>query len=255
VVLELRPSKTSVSYEDGVLLSVHVANLGGKPAVNVTLRFTFRSAGSPQRIGDLVISEMKPGEHFNRTQVWTVLVSEGNYTLEAVLDPQNAVAGNHSRNTGSATVTVKPADDQGPDIAVTNLTINPLDPKDGEKVIVSVTIKNRGRTSAADIVVSLLVNGRPAGNASITELAPGAVRTVDLYWTARAGTQRMSVNVTGANFVPVTGDVLGLEVASAPGATTGYLPVAVLIILLLIVACALLVKGARAAPSGKEEEE
>jgi hypothetical protein len=204
---------------------------------------------------DMVISEMKPGEHFNRTQVWTVLVSEGNYTLEAVLDPQNAVAGNHSRNTGSATVTVKPSEDQGPDVAVTNLTVNPLDPADGEKVVVSVTIRNRGFTSAADIVVSLLVNGLHAGNVSITELGPGAVRTVDMYWTARAGTQRMSVNVTGANFVPVTGDVLGLEVAPAPGATTGYLPVAVLIIVLLLVACVLLVMGARSAPPGKDEEE
>jgi subtilase family serine protease len=255
VVLELRPSKTAVGYEEGVLLSAHVANLGGKPAVNVALRFTFRGAGSPQRIGDVVISEMKPGEHFNRTQDWMVLVSEGNYTLEAVLDPQNAVAGNHSRNTGSATITVKPAEDQGPEVLVVNITTNPRDPAHGEKVIVSVTIKNQGRTSAADIVVSLLVNGRPAGNASVAELAPGAVRTVNLYWTARAGTQRIGVNVTGANFSPSTGDTLGLEVAKAAAASAGYLPVLLVIMTLLILACALLVNGARAAPPVKEEEE
>ena len=255
VVLELRPSKTAVGYEEGILLNAHVANIGGTTALNVTLRFTFRAGGSPQRIGDIVISEMGPGEHFNRTKDWMVLVSEGNYTLEAVLDPQNAVAGNHSRNTASAVVTVRPGEDQGPDVAVTNITTNPGDPADGEKVIVSITIRNRGHTSAADIIVTLLVNGRPAGNASVAELAPGAVRTVDIYWTAHAGMQRMAANVTGANFQPVTGDVLGLEVAKAPSATVGYLPVVALIIILLIVACALLVKGSGTAPPGKEEEE
>jgi subtilase family serine protease len=255
VVLELKPSKTAVGYEEGILLNAHVANFGGTTARNVTLRFTFRAAGSPQRIGDIVIPQMRPGEHFNRTQVWTVLVSEGNYTLEAVLDPQNAVAGNHSRNTASAVVTVRPGEDQGPDVAVTNITTNPGDPADGEKVIVSITIRNRGHTSAADITLTLLVNGRPAGNASLAELAPGAVRTLDIFWTAHAGMQRMAANVTGANFQPVTGDVLGLEVAKAPSATVGYMPVVALIIILLIVACALLVKGTGAAPPGKEEEE
>ena len=255
VVLELRPSKTVVGYEEGIVLNAHVANLGGKPAVNVTLRFTFRGAGSPQRIGDIMIAEMRPGEHLNRTQVWTVLVSEGNYTMEAVLDPQNAVTGNHTRNTGSAVVTVKPSEDQGPDVVVVNITTNPGDPADGEKVIVSVYLQNRGHTSAADIVVTLLVNGRPAGNTSLTELAPGAVSTVRLYWTARAGMQMMSANVTGANFQSVTGYDLGLKVAAAPAATVSYLPVVLLIIILLIIACALLVRGTRAAPPGKDEEE
>jgi subtilase family serine protease len=255
VVLELRPSKTVVGYEEGILLNAHVANLGGKPAVNVTLRFTFKGAGSPQRIGDIVISRMGPGEHLNRTQVWTVLVSDGNYTLEAVLDPQNAVAGNHSRNTGSTVVTVKPGEDQGPDVVVVNITTDPGDPADGEKVIVSVSLRNRGRTSAADIVLTLMVNGRAAGNTSLAELAPGAARTVDLYWTAHAGMQRMSANVTGANFQPVTGDVLALNVAAAPAESVGYLPIALLIIILLIVAVALLVKGTGAAPPGKDEEE
>jgi subtilase family serine protease len=254
VVLELRQSISAVRYEEALLLTAHVANLGGRPAINVTLRFTFKGAGSPQLIKDQIIPEMKPGEHYNRTQDWRVLVSEGNYTLSAVLDPQNAVAANHSRNIQSANVTVMPAQQLGPDLRV-NITTNPLDPVDGEKVIVSVTVKNIGDTSAADLLVTMLVNGRPAGNTSITELAPGDVRTVSLYWTARAGGIRIGVNVTGANFSPVTGTSLGLDVAPAPVASAGYLPVLIVIIVLIIAAVALMATKKIGTPPGKDEEE
>jgi hypothetical protein len=138
---------------------------------------------------------------------------------------------------------------------MTNLTTNPRDPVDGEKVIVTVTIRNRGRTSGLDIVVTLLANGRPAGNASVPELAPGAIRTVDIYWTARQGVQRLSTNITGANFQPVAGDVLSLQVSRAPAAQGSPLPALALVMILLIVALALLVRGTRKAPPGKDEEE
>lgn len=256
-VVDLRLSKSSVRYEEVLIITAHVANPGDRPAYCVTLRVSaYRGGASPQLIGDQQIPEMMPGEHLNRTQAWTVLVSEGNYTITAVLDPQNAIAANHSNNMRAVPVTILPTLQQGPDVRIQNVTFLPSEPKSGDKVVVTVSLRNLGDTSAADIVVTLLVNGLALGNSSITELAPGAVRNVTFRWNASKGDQRLVAQVRGSNFAPVTGTSMGLEVTETAVEGGGsYLPMIIIIIVLLIIAVLLIARGAGGAAPARDEEE
>jgi subtilase family serine protease len=253
-VAGVHAANPSVRYEEVLMITATVSNLGGKPAQNFTVRFTYQSGPYPQLIGDQTVALVGPGEYRNVTQAWTVLVAEGNYTINAAVDPQNSVLEtNKSNNAGSTRVAVLAAQELRPELRLGTPVISPLEPKKGRTVNITVTITNVGNATATGLSVTLLVGGKAAGQLNIPDLRAGANRTVTMGWKAEGGGNVLYMRLAGTGLSPV--DSASIRVDTAGGATAegSYLPVVAVIVILLVVAAAMIALGGRTRRTEEEE--
>jgi len=253
-VTAVQAAKQSVRYEEVLMITATVANQGGKPARNFTVRFTYQAGSYPQLIGDQTVSLAGPGESRNVTQAWTVLAAEGNYTISAVIDPQNSVLEtNKTNNAGSTRVAVLPAEELRPDLRLGSPVLSPREPKEGQTVNISVTITNLGNAAATGLVVTLMVGQRSAGELNIADLPAGANRTVTMGWKARSGGHDVLFRVTGTNLAATDSASIKADIAPPAEPAKDFWPVLVVIALLLVAAAAMVAAGGRRKDTQEEE--
>jgi len=253
-VTAVQAAKQSVRYEEVLVITAAVANLGGRPARNFTVRFTYQSGSYPQLIGDQTVALAEPGGSRNVTQPWTVLAVEGNYTISAVIDPQNSVLEtNKTNNAGSTRVAVLPAEEVRPDVRLDPPVLSPREPKEGQTVNISVTLTNLGNAPATGLVVTLMVGGESAGQLNIADLPAGANRTVTMGWKARSGGKEVLLRITGTNLAAVDSASIKVDIETTAEPAGSYWPMLVVIALLLVAAAAMVAAGGRRKDTQEEE--
>ncbi|MGQ9582894.1 MAG: CARDB domain-containing protein [Thermoplasmatota archaeon] len=256
VVVETSVSKTKVSYQETVLILAHIANLGGRPANNVTVRFMYIKGSSPQLLEDQRIPVVLPGEHINRSRSWQVLVSPGNYTVEVQLDPQNSIREvTKDNNVATASLEVLAVEVREPRLEITSLSYRPNRPSAGEMVRVNITVRNSGTAEARFIVVTLLVDGKPGPSYSLAQLDPGGVATVSLEWRARGGSHTLGASATAAGLEAVSGPTARVGVSTEEAGWAGALVVAAILTALIVAAAALFARGASVGADREKKEE
>ena len=256
-VMGIRSASLTVRSQDVLAITATVGNIGGKPASGITVRFTYQSGLYPQLIGDQVIAALGPGEASNVTENWTVLVGEGNYTVNIVIDPQNSIAEvSKANNMGSTPVVVLPVEQPVPRLTVTVPNFLPTNPRPGQTVTIAVTISNTGTAPATGINVTLLVGGKSAGVRTIPEIAPGTNSTVTMDWKAVSGTRTVAFRVSGSNVPVLESTAVPVEVktpAAESPAGNGLAVLVVIVILLVAVVAIIAVGGRKKRPSEEEE--
>jgi subtilase family serine protease len=253
-VLSVRTANPTARYEEVLMITASVANLGGRAARNFTVRFTYQAGAYPQLIGDQSVSFLGPGESRNVTQPWTVLVAEENYTINAVADPQNGVLEtNKTNNAGKTLVRVLPALELRPELRLGTPSVQPREPRKGQPVNFTVVVTNAGNAPARGLSVTLLAGGKPAEQLNIPDLAPGANRTVTMTWKAQQGGSVLVMRVGGTGLAPVDTASVRVDTAAPAAAGGDYWPVLVVIVILIAAAVALAALGGR--KSGTSEEE
>lgn len=254
VVASVRAAKATVRYEEVLMLVATISNQGGKPARNFTVRFTYQAGAYPQLIGDQTVAAVLPGESRNVTQGWTVIVAEGNYTVNAIIDPQNSVLETtKSNNAGSTVVSVLPAEERKPDVRLSAPAISPREPRKGAAVNISVTLTNQGNEAASGIVLTLFVGGAPAGKLNVSDLLPGANRTVTMAWNASSGGRDIMFRVNGTNFSESESAAVRVDVAETAQQAGSSLPILIVIVLLIVAAVAVIALGGRKRETREEE--
>jgi subtilase family serine protease len=254
-VAAVRAANPAVRYDEVLMITATLTNLGGREARNFTVRFTYQSGPSPQPIGDLAVALLAPGEARNATMPWRVVVAEGNYTVSAAADPQNSVLEtNEANNAGSTRVQVLPVEVLLPELRLGTPAVQPPEPRKGQTVNISVTITNTGKATATGLTVTLLAAGKSAGELDIPDLAPGASRTVSLAWKAESGGTVLVLRVSGQGIAPADSASVRVDTAGALAEEGGpWWPIAVLIVALVAVAAAMMALGGR--KTQKDEEE
>jgi len=246
--------KQSVRYDEVLIISAAITNLGGKPARNFTVRFTYQAGLYPQLFGDQTVAQVLPGESRNVTQPWVVLVAEGNYTINAVIDPQNNVLEtNKSNNAGSTAVTVLPAEERKPDVRLGAPVLFPREPRKGQTVNISFTVNNLGNAPATGLVATLVVAGRTAGELNLPDLLPGANHTVTMNWNAESGGKDLFFRVKGANVAVSDSASVRVDIAGGTAPAGSNLPILIVIVILVVAAAAMLVLGGRKKETQEEE--
>jgi subtilase family serine protease len=254
-ILDIRLSGPTVRSEEVLAITAMVTNIGGQPASNFTVRFTYQSGPFPQLIGDQAIASIRPGEVLNITENWTVLVGEGNYTVNIVIDPQNNIIElSKANNIGSTQVAILQAEQQAPRLTITVPAFLPANPRPGQTVEITVTVANIGTAPASGLLVTLLVDGRSGGNKTIPDIAPGANYTVTMSWKAVSGA-KIICRVTGANVPGLDSTAVPVEVKAdkVQEPASSSLPVLIVIVILLAAVVAIIAVGGRKKRPDEEE--
>ncbi|MBM4248744.1 MAG: hypothetical protein FJ149_04805 [Euryarchaeota archaeon] len=250
-ILEVRTANSEVRYLEVLMVTARITNTGGKAAQNFTVRFTCWSGTVSNLIGDSTVALLQPGETRNVTLPWTVLVTAGNWTIVADIDPQNKVVEtNTTNNSGSVKVSVLPAEELRPDVRLSAPTLSVREPRKGQTVDISVTVTNAGNAPAGGIVVTLVVDGAPVGTLNVPEIAAGSNRTVTLPWKADTGSRSIIYRAEGRNFNPIASTAVLVDVAAPVEEEGSVLPVLAVIGILVVAVLALLAAGA-----GKKQEK
>jgi hypothetical protein len=184
----LKPDLTATSVSapaqpvtdgDSVTFSATIGNLGPGDAANTAVRFLVD--GAPVG-GDQTIASLAAGTSTTiSSNAWTAIA--GTHTVEAVVDPGNAVVEiDESNNSASGSVVVQTKADLTP----TTLTLAAVRAKGGDAVTFTARVANLGEASAASVVVRFVVDGVQLGaDRTIAQLAGGSSASVSSsVWSA-----------------------------------------------------------------------
>ncbi|MFG1905945.1 CARDB domain-containing protein [Kribbella sp. NPDC048928] len=194
VVTAVDSSPASPTESTPITLSATVKNNGSAPAPASTLNFLLNGTVA----GTANVQALAAGASATVTAD-TGTHAEGNYTIAAAADPDDAIAEqNEDNNTRQAQLTVAQA--PGPDLQITGITSIPANPAPGAPVSFTVAVNNRGTSSAAASTTKLTV-GSTTLTGSTLAIVAGATATVAIggTWTA----------VTGGATLTATADATG----------------------------------------------
>lgn len=138
------------------------------------------------------IDELGAGNTTSVSQTWTS--TEGQHTLEAVVDPDEQVHDRDRSNNAADSVTVDVAPAL-PDLVVGDLVHSPQQPAPGDEVTFEVTLRNNGDADAGEHEVALVVDESTVDTATVEGIDQGAEANVTLSWEAVEGRRNVDVIV------------------------------------------------------------
>jgi hypothetical protein len=183
---------------DAVTFSAAIGNLGPGDAANAVVRFLVdgTQVGAEQRVASLAAGASATVT----SDAWTA--TAGTHTVEAVVDPDGAIAEidetNNSASTGFAAQTKA-------DLSPKGLSLSSVKAKSGDLITFTVQVANLGEAQAGNVGVRFLVDGVQLGaQRTIAQLAGAASATVasDAWSASHAdGLHTVQVLVDPANTV------------------------------------------------------
>ncbi len=221
---EQRPGANLVMQENNILFNpanpstgqestVHavILNNGSADANNVLVQFMDTSGDTPTPIGQpQVIPTIPVGGSSTAQVVYATTDKVGEYTIQAVVDPNNFIAElNEADNVAARKLTIGAAAAANLVVKIANIGFEPPDPNPGDQVTIRATILNTGTLEARAVVVqfadatgldstpitpgenpSLLIDLIPPGGSSVAQITfdtagvqPGALGGRDIEVT------------------------------------------------------------------------
>lgn len=221
------PDLTIVSIElspearagEEITIRTVVRNVGNATSERTTLRLV---ADGTALTNATRVVELAPGQSL-AIAVDGVLPSDGEATLEATLDPADAVQeGDEGNNEATRTIELAASKgsqglestatgDEGAPVEVETLELDPSEPGPGDAVRFEVTWQNTGNETLDGAGAQLLVDGEVVHTwESLPSIAPGeATATSTDAWNATPGDHTVAVNLT-----PEDGEARTLHEAS-----------------------------------------
>ncbi|WP_224365661.1 CARDB domain-containing protein [Hyalangium versicolor] len=189
---------------DAITLKAVIKNSGTAATPSSSHKVSFRVNGQEVATATSTTS-LAAGASATLTASGTWSTSNGTYSIDATVDPDNAISEfNDSNNSLSKSITVSQI--PGPDLIVQTISSTPSTPQAGSAVSFTVAIANQGlnATSGTAIAVKLVIDGVTTLNGTgPTSLNAGASAAVTLSgtWTATNGNHTLVATVDPSNAI------------------------------------------------------
>jgi len=123
------------------------------------------------------------------TVTFNSILESGPHTINAAIDPDDEVSELEETNNEK----VLDFSTSAPDLIIKSISWSPLGAVPGDTITITAQVENRGKDPAINPRLTLHINGAPAGNVDIAEIASGTTLTGDFTWTVEAGVYEISV--------------------------------------------------------------
>lgn len=201
---EVRPSEAVEG--DEITFEATIENVAkpeeSSPNADKSFEVAFPVDGQ-SRVAPVNVGGLAAGETATVSATWTA--TEGQHTVTATVDPDQAIADRDRSNNaaGGRSLDVRPA---LPDLVVSGLSFSPDPASTDEPVTFTPTLSNNGRADAGEHNVSLVVDGETVDTTTVSGVAQGAAKETSLSWTAEAGTHDIEVHVDAGETVKETNE-------------------------------------------------
>jgi subtilase family serine protease len=169
--------------DDKVVFTISVKNQGTGKAGAFRLIYTVDNM--PGMVED--ITAIPAGDTAALT--FSLILKAGPHTVDVSLDTENKIKEldetNNADTLSFSTIV--------PDLNIVTITLTPAAAIPGDNVTITVKVENRGKDKALSPKLSLAIDGSPAGDADIKEIAIGAIVSQDFTWKAVAGQHEIIV--------------------------------------------------------------
>jgi len=122
-----------------------------------------------EKVGELTFNAIYGGSY--GTATFDLALYAGSYDFYVKVDPENDIEeGSETNNIASRSITVRPIEFQGIDLAISSSGISfiPLYPREGDTITISAIIRNSGDRDAHDVGVKLY-DGNPISGTQLVE--------------------------------------------------------------------------------------
>ncbi|MCK4862902.1 MAG: hypothetical protein KAS25_01335 [Dehalococcoidales bacterium] len=168
---------------DDVTFTITIKNQGSDTASGSQLMYSIDELSDVYKD----IGPIPEGE--TSTVTFNSILESGPHTINASIDPDDEVSELEETNNDK----VLDFSTSAPDLIIKTISWLPLGAVPGDTITITAQVENRGRDPAINPRLTLHINGSPAGNVDIAEIAAGATLTGDFTWTVEAGVHEISV--------------------------------------------------------------